>query len=252
MEWVEGLVDESAGDVDAAYRHIERGLVLLDELGMGQEVTAQAGRLITLAERRGKPELAAQWRKFVAGRTGGLTRHDVLLQASASNVEAHHARTAGTSGSGLRGASGGARRLPASRGAGAPSPSPSPASGSSPRRWATRAAPPRTTPRRFGLPFEPTTRARWRSPSRESPPASVTARAEWAATLLGAADRWWTEPGTEPSHREDVAVTTARVRLSLGNTSFATAHDRGRRLDRVAAVDLARTPPLTPAPTDPR
>ena len=77
-------------------------------------------------------------------------------------------------------------------------------------------------------------------------------QAEWAATLLGAADRWWTEPGTEPSHREDVAVTTSRVRLSLGNTSFAAAHDRGRRLDRVAAVDLARTPPQTPAPTDPR
>ena len=55
MEWVEGLVAESAGDIDGAYRHIERGLVLLDELGMGQEVTAQAALLIALAERRGSP-----------------------------------------------------------------------------------------------------------------------------------------------------------------------------------------------------
>jgi hypothetical protein len=251
VEWLEGLVAGAAGDVDDAYRHIERGLVLLDELGMGQEVTAQAGLLIALAERRAMPELATQWRTFVAGRTGGLTRHDVLLQASARNIEAHHARTAGhldRAWEAHQAALAGYRHAGVLRAIaftesslGFLASQMGNSSGAATHHAeALRVAARADDPGSLALSFE-----------------GVAAgfddgQAEWAATLLGAADRWWAEPGTEPSHREDVALTTSRVRLSLGNTSFATAHDRGRRLDRVAAVDLARTPPQTPAPTDPR
>jgi predicted ATPase/DNA-binding SARP family transcriptional activator len=251
VEWLEGLVADAAGDVDGAYRHIERGLVLLDELGMGQEVTAQAGLLIALAERRAMPELAAQWRTFVAGRTGGLTRHDVLLQASARNIEAHQARTAGQldrAWDAHQAALAGYRHaevlraiaftesslgfLAAQMGNGS--------AAAAHHAEALRVAARADDPGSLALSFEGLAAG------------FGVGQAEWAATLLGAADRWWTEPGTEPSHREDIAVTTARVRLSLGNASFAAAHDRGHRLDRVAAVDFARTPRVTPAPTDPR
>jgi predicted ATPase len=251
VEWLEGLVADAAGDVDGAYRHIERGLVLLDELGMGQEVTAQAGLLIALAERRAMPELAAQWRTFVAGRTGGLTRHDVLLQASARNVEAHAARTAGQldrAWDAHQAALAGYRHAGVLRAIAFTESS---------------------------LGFLAAQMGNWtgaaahhaealRAAARADDPGSLAlclegvaagfgdGQAEWAATLLGAADRWWTEPQTERSHRDDVAVTTARVRLRLGNTRFAAAHDRGRGLDRVAAVNLARTPPVAPASTDPR
>lgn len=50
MAWIEGLLADAAGDAAGAYRHIERGLVLLDELGMGQDVTVQAALLVDLAE----------------------------------------------------------------------------------------------------------------------------------------------------------------------------------------------------------
>jgi hypothetical protein len=95
VEWLNGLLARAAGDSDGAYRHIERGLRLLDELGMGQEVTAQATLLIELAERRGEHSLAAQWQRFVAGRSGGLARHDVLLLASTLNSEGESARRSG-------------------------------------------------------------------------------------------------------------------------------------------------------------
>ncbi len=95
LEWVEGLLADAMGDVDDAYRHVERGLRLLDELGMRQEVTIQAEALVRLAERRDEPELAAQWRTFVAGRAGGLARHDILLRAAARHGEALHATAAG-------------------------------------------------------------------------------------------------------------------------------------------------------------
>jgi predicted ATPase len=98
VAWIEGLLADAEGDVDAAYRHVERGLLLLDELGMGQEVTVQAGLLVALAHRRGEHQLAAQWEAFVAGRSGGMTRHDVLLQASARNREGLRARQAGSLG----------------------------------------------------------------------------------------------------------------------------------------------------------
>ena len=55
-EWIEGLLADAAGDIERAYRHIERGLQYLDELGMGHEVTAQAGLLV-----RNWPSAAASW-----------------------------------------------------------------------------------------------------------------------------------------------------------------------------------------------
>jgi hypothetical protein len=95
VEWIDGMLADAGGDPDEAYRHIERGLVLLDRLGMSQEFTAQAALLIALAERRGHHKLAAQWRAFVAGQSGGLARHDVLLIASARNVAGQQARATG-------------------------------------------------------------------------------------------------------------------------------------------------------------
>ncbi len=95
IEWMEGVLAEARGDLDGAYQHIDRGLCLLDELGMRGEVTAQAALLESLAERRGEHALAAQWRVFVSGRNGGLARHDWLLRASARNAEGHAARARG-------------------------------------------------------------------------------------------------------------------------------------------------------------
>ncbi len=95
VEWIRGLLARAAGDPQRAYRHIERGLLLLDRLGMGQEVTVQAALLVDLAEQRGQASLASQWRSFVAGRGGGLARHDILLVASTHNREGLQARRIG-------------------------------------------------------------------------------------------------------------------------------------------------------------
>jgi hypothetical protein len=95
VEWIEGLLARAAGDADRAYRRVERSLLFLDELGMGQEVTVQAALLVDLAEQRGRASLAEQWRTFVAGRGGGMARHDILLLASTRNREALQARRIG-------------------------------------------------------------------------------------------------------------------------------------------------------------
>jgi hypothetical protein len=95
VEWIRGLLARAVGDPDRAYRHIERGLLFLDELGMGQEVTVQAALLVDLAEQRGRATLAEQWRTFVFARGGGLARHDILLLASTRNREALQARRIG-------------------------------------------------------------------------------------------------------------------------------------------------------------
>ena len=95
VEWILGVLAETDGDLEAAYRHIERGLRLLDHLGMGREVTAQATLLGDLAARLGEQNLAEQWQTFVSGRRGGLSRHDALLRASARNAEALSARRDG-------------------------------------------------------------------------------------------------------------------------------------------------------------
>jgi hypothetical protein len=91
VEWFDGVIAEARGDVDGAYRHIERGLRILDELGMRGEVTTQAVLLAGLAERRGEHALADQWRTFVEGRAGGLARHDALLRASSHRAAARRA-----------------------------------------------------------------------------------------------------------------------------------------------------------------
>jgi hypothetical protein len=90
-----GMLDDVSGDALGAHRHIERSLRLLDDLGMAQAVTAQAGMLIPLAERAGMPELANQWRTYVEGRAPGSARDDVLTMASARNGEGLRARSAG-------------------------------------------------------------------------------------------------------------------------------------------------------------
>ena len=90
-----GVLAETDGDLEAAYRHIERGLRHLDQLGMGREVTAQAILLSDLAARLGEQDLAEQWQTFVSGRRGGLSRHDALVRASACNAEALGARRDG-------------------------------------------------------------------------------------------------------------------------------------------------------------
>lgn len=95
VAWVRGTVAGTQGRIDDAYRHIEVGIRLLDELGMGQEVTSQAMLLADLAERRGNRTLALQWRAFSSGRSGGLARHDVLLTAAARNADGLRARAAG-------------------------------------------------------------------------------------------------------------------------------------------------------------
>ena len=95
IEYVLGILDELSYDPKAAYRHIERSLRLLDELGMHQAVTSQARLLAPLAARCGEPELAAQWRAFVSGRGDAWTHYDGTVLASARNHEGLHARAAG-------------------------------------------------------------------------------------------------------------------------------------------------------------
>ena len=95
VEWMLGMLDDVNGDALGAHRHIERSLRFLDELGMAQAVTAQAGMLIPLAERAGMPELASQWRAYVEGRTPGSARDDILTMASARNGEGLRARSDG-------------------------------------------------------------------------------------------------------------------------------------------------------------
>ena len=58
---------------------------------MNQEVTSQALLLAGLADSRGQPALAAQWRSFVAERHGGASRDDLLITAAARNAFGRHA-----------------------------------------------------------------------------------------------------------------------------------------------------------------
>jgi predicted ATPase len=79
LAWFEGMLAESAGDPVAAYRHVERGVRLLDELGMGPEVTTHGALLARLAETNGEPELAAQWKAFVLERAGTWGHDDTVI-----------------------------------------------------------------------------------------------------------------------------------------------------------------------------
>ena len=196
VEWIQGVLAGQRGDLDAAYRHIERGLRLLDELGMGQEVTAQAALLIDLAERLGEHDLAEQWRTFVGGRSGGLARHDVCCshrRGTAKRCRLGSRRSRAGRAAHLEALAGNRRRR---HGA---TPSPSPASASSPRRRETataRRAPRRRAGRRRRTGSPPRSRSR----SRARPPRRRR-RAEWAALLLGAARGWGTGADDQPEAR---------------------------------------------------
>jgi hypothetical protein len=239
VEWIEGLLADAAGDTDRAYRCTERGLRFLDELGMGHEVTAQASLLVKLAERRGEPELASQWRTFVAGRTGGLARHDVLLRASARNGEGGTARAAGQLDRALAahrdalaayaeaGVLGAVAFTESCLGFLAAEMGESEAAGVHHARAldvATRAGDAAAT----ALALEGVASG------------LDDGHAERVAVLLGAAGRLWTETGTPPSHRADVDATTDHVRRVLGATRFAAAYERGGHIEPAAAVDLGR------------
>ncbi|MET0324975.1 MAG: BTAD domain-containing putative transcriptional regulator, partial [Ilumatobacteraceae bacterium] len=92
---VRGTIADLRGDARSAYRHVEHGLRLLDELGIHQAVTAQARMLAPLADRCGELELAAQWRVFVNDRGDGWTHYDGTIMASARNHGGLAARAAG-------------------------------------------------------------------------------------------------------------------------------------------------------------
>jgi predicted ATPase/DNA-binding SARP family transcriptional activator len=253
VEWIEALVADAAGDAGEAYRHMERGLLLLDELGMGQEVTTQAGLLVALSERSGQEKLAAQWRTFVAGRTGGLTRHDVLLMASARNSEGLHARRAGELDRAL-GAHLAALASYTEAGAGRAiaftesclgflaAEVGDPKGARAHHGAALAAASTVGEPACLALALEGTA-----STFRDG-------QAEWAVVLLGAASRLWAEsvdPGGA-THREDVAAVADRARAVLGNAAFGQARERGALLGQFEALALARSSPSRPTSGSPQ
>ena len=89
VSYVRGMVADVEGDAPTAYRHIEDSLRLLDELGLHQAVTAQARLLGPLAERCDQPDLAAQWRSFVAHRGDGWTHYDGTVVAVGAQPRGH-------------------------------------------------------------------------------------------------------------------------------------------------------------------
>lgn len=231
-EWIEGLLAISDGDADAAYRHIERGLRFLDELGLGAEVTVHAGLLSNLAERRGAHALAAQWQAFAAGRGTGLARHGVLVMAAATNAEGIRARAAGD----LDRAEAAHRQaleayteanvkgsiaftssclgfLATERG--------DVAASREHHRTARRVAEVAGEPGGLALALEGL--------------AAVSTDMVSAAELLGAAEALWGDSAVEPSHRSDVDAVAARVREALGPAAFDAARARGA-LEREAAL----------------
>jgi hypothetical protein len=239
VEWIEGLLADAAGDTDRAYRCTERGLRFLDELGMGHEVTAQASLLVELAERRGEHELASQWRTFVAGRTGGPARHDVLLRASVRNGEGATARAAGQldralaahrealvayTEAGVRGAVAFTESCLGFLAAEMGESQAASAHHATALDVATRAGDAAAT-----------------ALALEGVASGLDDRqAERVASLLGAAGRLWTQAGAPPSHRADVDATADHARRTLGAMRFAAAYERGSQLEPAAAVDLGR------------
>ena len=95
VEYLLGMLAEHDGELDQAYRHCELAFRLLDELGMHDAVTSQARLLEQLAERRDQPELAAQWRSFIAGRSGAWSYFDGTVAAASHNSDGIAARLAG-------------------------------------------------------------------------------------------------------------------------------------------------------------
>jgi hypothetical protein len=238
IAYVRGMVADVEGDAPTAYRHIEDSLRLVDELGLHQAVTAQARLLGPLAERCDQPDLAAQWRAFVAQRGDGWTHYDGSVVASARNREgiaalaagdigraarAHHAALEWFSAAGVHAgvaftesclgflataaddAPGAARHhaaaLAAALEAGDPAPIALALEGCA------------------GAPGDPV----------------VT------ATLLGAADRLWCAAAIERTHRAQVDAIAARARVELGDDRYAAALAAGAALERGRTLELARS-----------
>jgi predicted ATPase len=239
IEYVLGILDELSYDPKAAYRHIERSLRLLDELGMHQAVTSQARLLAPLAARCGEPELAAQWRAFVSGRGDAWTHYDGTVLASARNHEGLHARAAGDLGratdahtaalewyatagipSGVAFTESCLGFLAAGRGDHAES--------ASHHTAALVAATTSPDPAALALALE------GRATELDDPVAR--------AILLGAAGSLWdaTMPSTVPTHRRDVGAAADEARRAIGAEAFTLAFAEGAALDRRAALTFAR------------
>jgi hypothetical protein len=240
--WIEGLIAQARGDDANAYRLVERGLRLLDELGMGREVTAQAGVLITLAEAAGEQDLAAQWRTFVGDGGGGLARHDLLVMASARNGEGLRAREAGNFElarvahlEALRryrdaGVSGGVAYTESCLGFLADQMGQRDVAAAH-HAAALSEARDADEPGSIALAVE------------GMASGFLDDRAEWAALMLGAAKALWdfTAARDPVSHREDVAAIGERVRQLLGADVFDAAFARGTKLGREQIVTIARS-----------
>jgi predicted ATPase/DNA-binding SARP family transcriptional activator len=240
--WIEGLLAQAAGDTVAAYRHIERGLRLLDELGMGREVTAQAEVLVTLAEQAGEHDLAAQWRVFVGDSGGGLARHDLLVLASARNARGLRARADGDFEAARAahlealaryteaGVAGGVAYTESCLGFLADAMGQREVSAA---HHATALGEAVRADDSGSLAL-----------AIEGVAAGFTDDgAQWAATMLGAATALWDgsaahEPAT---HRDDVAEIAERARRLLGPEAFDEAFTRGAALDRAETLVVARS-----------
>jgi hypothetical protein len=235
------LIAQARGDAVSAYRLVESGLRLLDELGMGREVTAQAGVLITLAEAAGEHDLAAQWRVFVGDGGGGLARHDLLVMASARNGEGlraraagefEHARDAHLEALGrYRDASvvGGVAFTESCLGflaAAMGEPDVAAAHHARALTEAMRA----DDPGLLALAIEGVTSG------------FADERAQWAAALLGAATALWSESAAHQpvTHRDDVAAISERAKRLLGEEAFTTAWTSGTAMNRADALATAR------------
>jgi hypothetical protein len=243
VDWMLGMLDDLGGDPSSAYRHIERSLLLLDELGMGQAVTAQAGLLVPLAERSGQPELAAQWRAYLEGRAPGAARDDMLTMASARNGEALRARAAGD----LERAR--LAHLDAGRWYEEASVSAGTAFTESCLGFlAAEAGDAAAAAQHHASALEAATTAREPAAlalALEGAAASLVAEdPDRAATLLGAAHGLWcrTATPTTGSHRDDVARIAQMARDSLPGSGFDDAFARGLALDEFEAIATARTP----------
>jgi hypothetical protein len=95
IEWLEAISADAAGDTWGAYRHAERALRLIDELGMSQAVTVYAEFLAQLAARLGEPELSGQWASLVVDRGGDWMNEDRAVIAFARNADGLDARRRG-------------------------------------------------------------------------------------------------------------------------------------------------------------
>ena len=236
MHYLLGMQADLAGDHPRAYRHIERSLRLLDELGISEEVNAQARLLVPLAEECGQPELAMQWRAFVSSRTTSWSFFDGTVFAAAHNLaglrarhrgeldrarDAHRAALDWYARAGLHaGAAFSASCLgflATERGV--------PGEAERDHYDALAAAERSNDPAAMALALEGI--------------ASVTPRADAAARLLGTAAtvRARAASSSPPTHRDDVARLRERLRSVLGGEAFddATAAGTGSELDDVVA-----------------